>query len=110
MTSGRTPGLISSAAHFQSRRTHEYDILEKGSDVLIVHSRKKIDWQVEGKFGGREQLDSLVYRMVSTIVRTSQEQRSGLKELARDEAYTNIVEEVYTQLEQGRSVLQRLRH
>ena len=67
------------ATNLQNRMTHEYEIEEIGPDILIVHVQPKIDWEVGIKFGRREQIDSLVYRMVSTIGTANQEQRSGLK-------------------------------
>lgn len=89
---------------------HEYEIEEIGSDVLIVHIQPKIDFVVEIKFRMSEQIDSLVYRMVHVIGTASQEQRSGFKELSRDETFTDMVEDVYAKFEQGRSVLLGLKH
>ena len=95
--------------HLQNRVTHEYEIKEIGSDVFIVRTGIKIDWEIERKFGGREQIDSLVYRMVSTIGRAGEEQRSGFRGLTRVVTFSNMVDDVYTQFEQGRSVLLELR-
>jgi predicted transcriptional regulator len=97
------------ATHPRNRIIHNYEIEEIGSDILIVNIQPKIDWEIGIKFGRREQISSLVYQMVSTIGWTSQEQRSGLKELTRDETFNRLVEDVYAQFEQGRSVLLELK-
>ena len=97
------------AMHLQNGRTHAYDIYEIGSDVQIVYVRPKFDMDIEIKFGMREQINSLVYRMISTIGIASQEQRSGFKELAVDETFSKLVEDAYAHFEQGRSVLLNLR-
>ena len=97
------------AMHLQNGRTHAYDIYEIGSDIQIVYVRPKFDMDIEIKFGMREQINSLVYRMISTIGIASQEQRSGFKELAVDETFSKLVEDAYAHFEQGRSVLLNLR-
>lgn len=99
------------ATHVQGNRTHKYELREVGSEVLIkFHLSWEKDWRIKKEFIERKQLSTLVFQMVSLIGLALKEERSGFKELARDQTFTDMVEHMYEQLEQGRSVLQKLRH
>lgn len=97
------------ATHIQSHRKHEFDILDRGSDVFIVYTQSLIDSELERQFGGRKRLYNLILQIVSSIDGIlTDEQKSGIKELSTDKTFINLVDEMYAQFERGRSALLKL--
>jgi hypothetical protein len=97
------------ATHIQSRKQYEYVVDDSGSDAFILDAQSQDDFQIKKEFGGRKQLNSLVYQMVDLIsIFAKKKHESEYEELSRDKAFMNLVDNVYSQLKFGRAALLKL--
>jgi hypothetical protein len=98
------------ATHLKSRNSYEYEIEGRGSDIFIVDVQSQIDWKIWKEFGERNQLDALIYQIVSTMGRTAigdRKDRFGM--LSTDENFVELVDGVYNRFNHGRLALLKLR-
>lgn len=92
-----------------SRVSYEYEIEERDSDVDIMQVVSQINYEIVNEFLKGKLLNSLVYRMVSILGEvTTDDQKSGLKELSKDKKFMDLVDDAYTKIKRGRSALLEL--